>query len=565
MENPEAIARALEIGREWLGDDHCAVKALNIGVAIHHGGLPNPFLRELEVLLTEGVIKVIVASPTLSQGLNLNAAVMLVPTLHRSGELISGEEFANVAGRAGRAFVDVEGLVVHVMYKGEEWRLDEWKKVVQSARSRNLQSGLVTIVSEIISRLARNGVLNRTDAIEYLANSRDPWNAQDLPGLPEDAEPLPHLVEKLDATVFGLVEALDADAADLPRLLDEALQSSLWAHQIGRKPDNVQQWHKIILQSRARLIWGATTAASRRGHFAMGVGLEAGLALDAMADEIGPLIDQADLASITGDNAALSIALIGLARRLLFLRPFIPDKKNELPENWENLLTSWVTGVDVNTIGTDNMGVVEEAFSYRLVWALEALRTRRLTLGWSPDIIAGGGAASLETGVPKLMMAMLIRAGLPSRQAAMIAVNDGHAAFYDSATMRAWLESNEIAALTDSGAWPSAATAPLWKRFRDEALSGGSVKWHVTENRRVLVEGERRPSNGLYRLEIDETNDGEAWVCTPDWRRVAKLGSRVRDRGGLFSVSFAEGDRLAVIKRFGPGRAKWIRDEEETE
>jgi hypothetical protein len=67
LDDPEAIERAVEVGREWLGDDHCAVKCLQIGVAIHHGGLPNPFLRELELLLSQGAIKVTVASPTLHQ------------------------------------------------------------------------------------------------------------------------------------------------------------------------------------------------------------------------------------------------------------------------------------------------------------------------------------------------------------------------------------------------------------------------------------------------------------------------------------------------------------------
>jgi hypothetical protein len=67
LDDPEAIERAAEVGREWLGDDHCAVKCLQIGVAIHHGGLPNPFLRELELLLSQGAIKVTVASPTLHQ------------------------------------------------------------------------------------------------------------------------------------------------------------------------------------------------------------------------------------------------------------------------------------------------------------------------------------------------------------------------------------------------------------------------------------------------------------------------------------------------------------------
>lgn len=46
------------------------------------------------------------------------------------------------------------------------------------------------------------------------------------------------------------------------------------------------------------------------------------------------------------------------------------------------------------------MRVVEDALTYRLVWALEAVRTRRVSLGWSPDMVAGGAAAAVETGVP---------------------------------------------------------------------------------------------------------------------------------------------------------------------
>jgi DEAD/DEAH box helicase len=71
LDDEASIARALEVGKEWLGEDHPAVASLKAGVAIHHGRLPSPFLRELEVLLSEGVLKVIVASPTLSQGLTL--------------------------------------------------------------------------------------------------------------------------------------------------------------------------------------------------------------------------------------------------------------------------------------------------------------------------------------------------------------------------------------------------------------------------------------------------------------------------------------------------------------
>src|SRR5437660_4982035 len=78
---------------------------------------------------------------------------------------------------------------------------------------------------------------------------------------------------------------------------------------------------------------------------------------------------------------------------------------------------------------------------------------------WSPDTVPGGAAASLETGVPQMMMSMLIRAGLPSRRAAIIAIRDGEALFIDGAEMREWIQSPEIVSKTKSGKWPTSETA----------------------------------------------------------------------------------------------------------
>jgi predicted heme/steroid binding protein len=432
-------------------------------------------------------------------GLNLNAAVLLVPALYRAGKPIAGEEFANVAGRAGRAFVDVEGLIVHVMFDRVDWRSGEWRGLVASSKARTLKSGLIQIVAEILERLGREGVLARADAREYLANAREAWRspaeeaaratqlaaAPDAEAEPDDddeddeaggdeeesieEEPLSELVERLAATVFGLVEALDADRADLPKLLDEALKGSLWARQIVREGEGVETQHRKVFEARANLIWSVTTPQARRGHFAMGVGLEAGLTIDAMPEELGDLIDRADAASLPGDVDELANALAGLGERLLVMRPFIPDKNNALPDDWKAILKQWVSGAEVSQIGLHNMRIVEEAFTYRLVWALEAIRTRRLTLGWSPDIIPGGAAASMETGVPQFMMSMLIRAGLPSRRAAMAAIRTTNPVFVTPAEMRAWMESDVITAFTDTADWPTPDTAALWARFRTEA------------------------------------------------------------------------------------------------
>lgn len=583
LDDGASIARALEVGKEWLGEDHPAVTSLKAGVAIHHGRLPSPFLRELEILLSDGVLKVIVASPTLSQGLNLNAAVLLVPALYRAGEKIKGEEFANVAGRAGRAFVDVEGLIVHAMFDQIDWRKCEWRRLVASAKARTLKSGLIQIVAEILERLSREGVLDRDDAWEYLANAREAWIspneeaevAERLAAAVEydaeaeddednaddeeetiDEEPLSQLAERLDATVFGLIEALDADRADLPKLLDEALKGSLWARQIAHENEDVAPLQKKVFEARANLIWKTTTAQARRGHFAMGVGLEAGLTIDAMADKLAELLDRADEAALSGDIDKLVDALCGLGERLLFMRPFIPDKANALPANWKAILRSWVSGEEVSKIGPQNMRAVEEAFTYRLVWALEAIRTRRMSLGWSPEIVAGGAAAAVETGVPRFMMAMLIRAGLPSRRATMAAIEKAEPVFVTPAEMRAWLESDEIMAYTDSGDWPTPDTAALWARFRAEALSGGVQKWSVERYKRLL-DIEAAPPAGLYRIVTDE-GDGRTWLATPDYQRVAAFKKAAVDpKPSLFSGRLSGKSRLVEALRVGRGKLRW--------
>ena len=177
--------------------------------------------------------------------------------------------------------------------------------------------------------------------------------------------------------MFGLIEALDADRADLPKLLDEALKGSLWARQIAREDEDVAPLHKKVFEARADLIWKTTTAQVRRGHFAMGVGLEAGLTIDAMAEELAKLIDRADEAALSGDIDELVDALGGLGERLLFMRPFIPDKANALPVNWKAILRSWVSGRRFPRSGRRTCGQSKRPSP--IVWsgALEAVRTRR--------------------------------------------------------------------------------------------------------------------------------------------------------------------------------------------
>lgn len=548
-----AVERAKVVGAEWLGTDHPAVTCLDVGVAIHHGRLPGPFLRELERLLNEGVIRVTVASPTLAQGLNLNAAVLLVPSLYRAAEPLKGEEFANVAGRAGRAFVDLEGLIVHVMFEPKVWRRRAWRSLVTSAKARSIESGLIQISTHILDRLARSGILKRENAFEYLANTHKAWKIKEE--IQEGEEPFELLLEKLDNVILGLIDALDADASDLPRLIDEALNGSLWARQIVHRAEGEREAQINLFRARSKLVWKLTSAEQRRGHFAMGVGLEAGLALDAMADELAASLDAADDASLSGNIKVLQASLIMLGKRLLSIRPFAPDEP--LPGEWPEILTNWIRGKSIQEIGPDNLRYIEEAFAYRLVWAIEALRVRRVALGWEAEIVTGGAAACLETGVPGFIAAMLVRSGLPSRVAAITVVDELRPTVLTNSELLQWLRSEEVKAFSEIPDWPTPETVDIWRRFRDEALTGIGQKWTTREwNRSVDAKTFRGEyENGApHRVEIDGL---DTWICTPDFNRIVKLRRPIVDRGpSVYTATFSD-DKAITVRRIGRGAPLW--------
>lgn len=549
LAKPEAVEAAVTIGIEWLGRDHPAVRCLRYGIAVHHGKLPSPFLREVERLLASGTIKITAASPTLAQGLNLNAAVLLVPYIVRQRERISGEELANVAGRAGRAFVDTEGLVLHVMCDKHDWRRDEWRELVTEVHARSIMSGLITVIEEVIRRLSENGIEGE-DGYEYLANSREAWleDTDELKG-----ETLEELVAKADSIVLGLVEALDSDAANLPELLEDALSGSLWARQLERRDRDERTLQMRVLTARARLIWKETTAEQRRGHFAMGVGMETGLEVDDMADALADELDRADLAALQGDEDELHDALVRLGQALLAVRPFAPDA---LDNDWIAVLRSWTGGDSLSVIGSEHVELIEDAFMYRFVWALEAVRVRRASYGWEADIgtVPGAAAACVDTGLPDYRMTRLVRGGLASREAAKIAVKELDPDFFDGSGMRRWLASRRVAELSEQEDWPSASTGALWRRFRCEALSDSEPAWRCySESFDIsrLHDGESW-NDALVRLEPD-LDDGGTWLTGPDFRKIGWLENSIEVEPN--SVVYAEvhvDESEVQVRRVGP-------------
>ena len=120
-----AGSAAMESAIAWLGNRSLQVEALQVGVGIHHGGVPEAVRKATEEDFRRGVFPVMVATNTLAQGVNLPIKTVVVHKAARyqrpSGgeedgrmEAIGQREFWNVCGRAGRAGWETEGQIIFV-------------------------------------------------------------------------------------------------------------------------------------------------------------------------------------------------------------------------------------------------------------------------------------------------------------------------------------------------------------------------------------------------------------------------------------------------------------------
>ena len=87
-------------------------------MALHHGALPTAYRKEVERLLRDGVLKVTISSPTLAQGLNLSATAVVMHSLYRTARRSRFPSSRTSSAAPGRAYVDVEGLVLYPDLRG---------------------------------------------------------------------------------------------------------------------------------------------------------------------------------------------------------------------------------------------------------------------------------------------------------------------------------------------------------------------------------------------------------------------------------------------------------------
>lgn len=116
IDQPE-IRPTIDLVQARLGMEHPLWKVLRKGVAYHHGSLPSEIRGAIEEAVSQGYLKFLVATTTMTEGINLPVRSVVIASqgsYRAEGfeEYITGPKLMNAIGRAGRATKETEGVVV---------------------------------------------------------------------------------------------------------------------------------------------------------------------------------------------------------------------------------------------------------------------------------------------------------------------------------------------------------------------------------------------------------------------------------------------------------------------
>lgn len=556
----QRVADAMATGAEWLGKEHPAVACLEYGIGLHHGGLPRPFLNEVEGLLRAGDCRVTIASPTLAQGLNLSASVLLVPSIWRNQGIIPPAEFANVAGRAGRAFVDVEGLVLHVVWpetvsKGNQ-AVRNWEKLVADAKAPKVASGLLQLAVSIYERIARMSRVELTEVVDYVTGHADAWDFSHSRAESVDVNESEWArdIASLDAAILVLLDG-ETIADEVPSALAGVLGGSLFSRELDKCEAEMQSLVRRFVAARAKRIWSQTQPSQRRGYHAAGIGLAAGQFIDANLEALVERLGAVERGVASRDDEAAAEAAVGFAELVFRIAPFQAPK--ELPERWRDALRAWIRGEPASEVigicDSEGVDLIQEALAYRLPWAMEAVRVHALALGHGDaDALTGVGALAVEAGSANLSVITLVRAGLSSREAATAAVTSTDAGFTNSQEMRRWLRSPQLASLSRENDWPTMRSRHAWLQFFEGERRADRRKWERATEQVGVKWAAMSPAEGTQVI-VEPASGANAAVLSPDFQPLGELLAAMRgSRRDVVSARVGAGAETVELEYFGP-------------
>ena len=180
----DEICRLAHLIRRHFGATSMLARAAALGVFVHHGNTPHGVRLSVEHAMQHERIRLVACTSTLAQGVNLPIRYLIVSGVNQGGDQIRTRDFQNLIGRAGRAGMHTEGLVIfadpRVMdkRKAESWRFDAAVKLLDAGRAEETTSSLLTLLAPLMSSDGRAALpISLVNLPKLLLSDESSWPA----------------------------------------------------------------------------------------------------------------------------------------------------------------------------------------------------------------------------------------------------------------------------------------------------------------------------------------------------------------------------------------------------
>lgn len=144
---------------ENLGKEASTSIGVKYGIFSHHGKIPHGIRLAVEHAMRDGLIRFVVCSSTLAQGVNLPIKYLIVTGVSQGKMRLKVRDFHNLIGRAGRSGMHTEGSILFAdpsLYDNrkvfdEKWRWEQMKMFLDPGKSEPCISTLLSIFEPIKS------------------------------------------------------------------------------------------------------------------------------------------------------------------------------------------------------------------------------------------------------------------------------------------------------------------------------------------------------------------------------------------------------------------------------
>lgn len=398
------------------------------GILCHYGNLHKDVKNVLERLMRSGNPRIIVATMTLGQGVNLGVSTVILADTgfynrdKKDWVYITHNEVWNIIGRAGRAFQDIEGKILFAI----EDKAQRSKAIDYIENPpKSVISGLLLRI-KFIKEIARECKVKFPDLLELIANNDfSAFNKFHFKKNKRNVnEEFYEIFDWIDDTLLSL----DMLATENEQSLDDIIRGTLAYIQAsdveGVSNDDVL----AFLNARNNAIEGMIPAASNKKHLVLsGLPLASAVAMDVVFDDIVELGYAFLSSKQTLEN---KISLLKQVEEIIKTFPshtFKPKRDEKGNLQFSNKLVDearelWLKGMDLSK-GSDVAKIISlsnQYFAYTISWVVGAIANKCRTLELEDlAIVFEDLALCCELGLPDPDAAKIYLSGIKSRIATM--------------------------------------------------------------------------------------------------------------------------------------------------